>query len=181
MSVRASMGHRLRILSGALLLAGAAVGVLATQLEAHAIHTTHMTVSVNADGLTLVVRAFADDLSLSVARHLSRTPPRDSSITADGVLRYATDRLSITDQRGAPLALISCGIERNGDAYRVCLRVATAHAPYSLRVHNQMLSELHADQVNLVQCTIGDSRRTTLFSRGRPASIIVLDGRCAER
>ena len=48
-----------------------------------------------------------------------------------------------------------------------------------LRLGNQMLVELHSDQVNIVQCDVAGSRRTNLFTRGRAATVIVDRGVCA--
>lgn len=165
----------MRCLTAALLLS---VGA-SSPARAHAIHTTHTTVTADAQGYTLTVRAFADDLSASVARFSRRTPPADSSVRVPELVAYATARLAPVNASGARLALQSCGVKRVQDAYVLCFRIATTPSSVSLRLGNQMLAELHADQVNIVQCNVAGSRRTNLFTRGRAATAIVERGVCA--
>lgn len=147
--------------------------------RAHAIHTTHTTVTADAQGYTLTVRAFADDLSASVARFSGHTPPADSSVKLPELLAYATARIAPVGAGGARLALQSCGVKRVQDAYVLCFRIATSSRTVPLRLGNQMLSELHADQVNIVQCDVAGSRRTNLFTRGGASKAIVERGVCA--
>lgn len=150
-----------------------------TPARAHAIHTTHTTVTADAGGYTLTVRAFADDLSASVARFSGRTPPADSSVRVPELVAYATARLGPTSAAGVRLVMQSCGVKRVQDAYVLCFRIATTPRTVPLRLGNQMLAELHADQVNIMQCDVADSRRTNLFTRGRAAKVIVERGVCA--
>jgi hypothetical protein len=152
---------------------------VATTARAHAIHTTHTTVTADAQGYTLTVRAFADDLSASVARFSARTPPADSSVRVPELVAYVTARLGPTSATGVRLAMQSCGVKRLQDAYVLCFRIVTTPRTVPLRLGNQMLAELHADQVNIVQCDVAGSRRTNLFTRGRAATAIVERGVCA--
>jgi hypothetical protein len=162
------------------LLAVLGLGV-ATTAMAHEIHTTHTTVTANATGYTLTIRAFADDLSASVARFSGRPAPKDSSVTVTALLAYVQDRLVVTSGAGKGLAVQSCGLRRVQEVYLVCLAVPDAVASGSLRLGNQLLSELHTDQVNIVQCDVAGTRHTHLFLRGRAPSAIVTRGRCASR
>ncbi len=151
------------------------------QAAGHAIHTTHTVVTADANGYTLTVRAFADDLSLSVARFAGRTPPRDSSLVLRELVAYASARMPVTNTSGARLPMQSCGVRRVQEAYLLCFRVtAPVAALTTLRLSNQLLSELHADQVNIVQCDVAGTRRTNLFTRGRAAAAIVARGACAQ-
>jgi hypothetical protein len=148
--------------------------------RAHAIHTTHTTVTADAAGYTLTVRAFADDLSASVARFAKRRPPVDSSVRVPELLAYVTARLSLaTAVVGVPVVLQSCGVKRMQEAYVLCFRIATTPRTSPLRLSNQMLVELHPDQVNIVQCDVAGTRRTNLFTRGRAVTAIVDRGVCA--
>lgn len=154
------------------------VGVSSTA-HAHAIHTTHTTVTADARGYTITVRAFADDLSASVARFSGRTPPADSSVRVPELLAYVTARMGIATAVGVPFVLQSCGVTRMQDAYVLCFRIAATPRTAPLRLSNQMLVEVHADQVNIVQCDVAGTRRTNLFTRGRRATAIVDRGVCA--
>ncbi len=154
------------------------LGVSSTA-RAHAIHTTHTTVTADAKGYTLTVRAFADDLSASVARFSGRTPPADSSVRVPELLAYATARMGIASAVGVKFVLQSCGVKRMQDAYVLCFRIDTTPQTAPLRLGNQMLVELHADQVNIVQCDVAGSRRTNLFTNGRAPKLVVDRGMCA--
>lgn len=147
--------------------------------RAHAIHTTHTTVTADARGYTLTVRAFADDLSASVARFSGRTPPADSSVRIPELVAYATARMGIASTAGVAFVLQSCGVKRVQDAYVLCFRIAATPRTAPLRLSNQMLVELHTDQVNIVQCDVAGTRRTNLFTRGRAATAITERGVCA--
>jgi hypothetical protein len=147
--------------------------------QAHAIHTTHTTVTADAQGYTLTVRAFADDLSASVARFVKRRPPADSSVRVPELLAYATARLGIATAAGVPVVLQSCGVTRMQEAYVLCFRIAAPPRTAPLRLSNQMLVELHPDQVNIVQCDVAGTRRTNLFTRGRAVTTIIDRGMCA--
>lgn len=166
--------RKARVASALLLSVG-----LSSTARAHAIHTTHTTVTADARGYTLTVRAFADDLSASVARFSGRTPPADSSVRVPELVAYATARMGIATAVGVPLVLQSCGVKRVQDAYVVCFRIAAPTRTAPLRLSNQMLAELHADQVNIVQCDVAGTRRTNLFTRGRAAAAIIERGVCA--
>lgn len=163
-----------RLASGVLFSLGAPLVA-----NAHEIHTTHTAITADATGYTLTVRAFADDLSASVAKFRGLTAPKDSSVVVSDLLAYASARLAVTDIRGTPLPMTSCGLKRAQEVYLVCLRIAAPVAATTLRVSNQMLAELHADQVNIVQCEMAGTRRTNLFTRGRAPASIAARGRCA--
>lgn len=152
---------------------------LSSTARAHAIHTTHTTVTADAQGYTLTVRAFADDLSASVARFSGRTPPADSSVRVSELVAYATARMGLVNAAGGHFVLQSCGVKRMPDAYVLCFRIAATPRTAPLRLSNQMLVELHADQVNIVQCDVAGTRRTNLFTRGRAPATIVSRGVCA--
>jgi len=152
---------------------------MSSTARAHAIHTTHTTVTADAQGYTLTVRAFADDLSATVARFSGRTPPADSSVRVPELLAYATARMGVASGAGVHFVMQSCGVKRMQDVYVLCFRIATTPRAAPLRLGNQMLVELHADQVNIVQCDVAGSRRTNLFTRGRASKAIVERGVCA--
>ncbi|MCC7051836.1 MAG: hypothetical protein IT355_01130 [Gemmatimonadaceae bacterium] len=149
----------------------AALALVAAQpAGAHAIHTTLTEWTVDDGGVTLRIRAFADDFAVSVARHAGRAAPRDSSAPVPDVVRYVRARFSVT-MGGAPVVLQPCGMRRAAELYWLCFRIERP-AALPLVIRNQMLTELHADQVNIVQVASGRSRRTLLFTgSSRPAPL----------
>lgn len=135
---------------------------------AHPIHTTLTVITVGDQGrsITVKIRAFADDFSASVARFAGRTPPADSSVSAEEVARYVRNRFSVSGVTGGEVALEPCGVTRSREVYFLCFRVKLASGGPGTRIRNQLLTELHADQVNIVQLENGAQRKSYLFTRG---------------
>lgn len=127
---------------------------------AHPIHTTLTVVTFDAKSrqLVLSIRAFADDFSAAVARAAGRAAPRDSSVVATEVERYVRERVTL-----AGAELVACGIERRGESYVLCFRAAVED-PASATMQNTLLTELHSDQVNVVQVLDRNARRTHVFT-----------------
>ncbi|MBC8086172.1 MAG: hypothetical protein H7Z40_02835 [Phycisphaerae bacterium] len=150
-------------------LVGACV---ATQAHAHPIHTTLTKVSVERNAITFNVRTFADDFSATVAKFSGRAAPRDSSVSPAEVLRYAQSFFTVTSASGTPLVLEACGIKRANELYWLCFRVTVPSGSQGARVRNQMLTELHGDQVNIVQTEPPAARRTMLFTKGSPFAVV---------
>lgn len=140
----------------------------------HPIHTTLTILTPAADGhaMTVRIRAFADDFSSTVAAFAGRRPPVDSSASDDDIARYVRSRLTVADGRGNPLPLEQCGARRASDLYWLCFRVSLPTGLRGVRVLNQMLTELHPDQVNIVQLEGGADRKSYLFTKGSAPSVI---------
>jgi hypothetical protein len=154
-------GGSVAVLGVRSLFVAAALGIASPcAVAAHPLHTTLTVLTIDAKQrtITLSIRAFADDFAAAVARAAGKAVPRDSSASADDITRYVRDRFSI-----AGTTLVPCGVERKADAYLLCFRAALPSTPPSVR--NLMLTELHADQVNIVQVTAGSTRTTRVFTR----------------
>lgn len=154
----------MKLLAQAILLGAC----FATNAYAHPIHTTLTKVSVERNAITFNVRAFADDFSATVAKFFGRPAPTDSSVSASEVLRYAQSFFSVSNASGTPVVLESCGIKRANELYWLCFRAPMPKGTAGARVRNHMLTELHADQVNIVQMEPPSARRTMLFTKGSP-------------
>lgn len=141
---------------------------------AHPVHTTLAVLAPDPAGhaITITIRAFADDFSASVARFAGRNPPSDSSVVADEVTRYVRVRFTVADAEGAMLRLEPCGVRRTNELYWLCFRVALVRGAAGARIRNQMLTELHADQVNIVQLERGTERQSYLFTKGSATSTL---------
>ncbi len=160
---------RLRGILGAvcaLLLAAAGIA------EAHAIHTTLTVVTIDANGITLNIRAFADDFSGSVAKFGGHAAPKDSSAAASDVARYVRAQFVVATPAGVPVTLEPCGMRRAAELYWVCFHAALPQGGIGAKIRNQMLTEWHSDQVNIVQVERNGSRKTMLFTKGSAAAAI---------
>ena len=165
--MRAFRSHTRRLSFVALLLLA-----LPTVVEAHAIHTTLTVLTATPAGLTLNIRAFADDFSATVATFAGRKAPADSSAPEPDVLRYVRSHFAIRDGQGHMVMLESCGIRRASELYWLCFRAALPAGIAGVVVRNQMLTEFHADQVNIVQVDDRGTRRTLLFTKASAPSPI---------
>ena len=134
-------------------------------IEAHAIHTTLTVLTASPVGVTLTIRSFADDFSASVAKFNAHAPPADSSAPAPDVLRYVRATFVMRDAQARTLPLASCGTQRVGDLYWLCFRTALPAGVTGVTMRNLMLTEFHADQVNIVQVNDRGAHRTQLFTR----------------
>ncbi len=137
----------------------------ASSAAAHPIHTTLTAIRAERGEITLMVRTFADDFSASVATLAGKKPPADWSVQDPDVARYLSTHVRVLDASGKALPLRSCGIRRDRDLYWVCVRVEGATDVRGLRAENSMLTERHADQVNIVQVNVGGTRKTLLFTK----------------
>ena len=149
-----------------------ACAISANVAHAHPIHTTLTKVTSDDHSLTLNIRAFADDFSATVAKFAGRAAPRDSSAPADDVIKYARNFVTVHDAAGKPVQLESCGIRRANELYWLCFKVAVGGNSKGIRLQNQMLTELHADQVNIVQLDGPNAHKTMLFTKGSAPALI---------
>jgi hypothetical protein len=140
--------------------------------DAHAIHTTVTQLTADAGGLTVMIRAFADDLSASVAAHAGRPAPSDHAVAESEALRYVQSHFMIGTAERRLVTFVSCGVRRAGDMIWLCVRVPSMRALTGVAIRNEMLTELHADQINIVQVDDRGARHTLLFRKGSAPSTI---------
>lgn len=141
-------------------------------VHAHPIHTTLtvLTFDARSRAVTLSIRAFADDFSRVVAQKAGVPVPRDSSVDARGVTAYVRAQFSVEG-----LTLEPCGIRRLADAYLICFRGTLPSNVSAVKARNAMLTELHSDQVNIVQATSGNEKQTRLFTRTSAPVVLFRD------
>ncbi len=151
---------------GALLLLSC---LASSSAAAHPIHTTLTSISAVRGEITISVRTFADDFSASVAVLAGKQPPSDWSVNDIDVARYLSTHLQVFDASGKALRLRSCGVRRERELYWLCVRVEGATDLRGLRAENSLLTERHADQVNIVQVNAGGVRKTLLFTKNTAA------------
>lgn len=162
----------LRDTAGGVARVAALLALCATVADAHPIHTTLTVITADATGATFRVRAFADDFSGTVARFAGKQPPADSSATDSDVLRYVGAQFSVFDKSGARVGLQSCGIKREKELYWLCFRATIPSGGRGAKILNQMLTELHSDQVNIVQVERNGAKKTMLFTKGSAPALI---------
>lgn len=163
--VRRSVGRHFSTWAcGAVLALGVLLVPAARAAFAHPLHTTLTQLSYDASTrvLNVSVRVFADDFSAAVrpgGRTGSVVIPPDSAM-----LRYVSGRFALHAAGGGLIPLRWCGMRRDGEALFLCLRATAQPSPAGARMRNALLSEVFADQVNIVQASYGATRRTLLFT-----------------
>jgi ribulose bisphosphate carboxylase small subunit len=141
-------------------------------LEAHAIHTTLTVLTASPTGFTINIRTFADDFSASVAHFAGRKAPADSSAPELDVARYVRAQFAVRDAAGHMVTLESCGTRRAAELYWLCFKATLPAGIAGTVIRNQLLTEYHADQVNIVQVDDRGARRTLLFTKASAPSPI---------
>ena len=153
---------------------GALTAAFAGAADAHAIHTTQTEIVTDRRGMTVRIKAFADDFSASAARFSGHPVPADSSASDADALRYVRARFQVSDDRGNAVVLESCGMRRESGLFWLCFHVAAAAPGARFGIRNSMLTELHSDQVNIVQLVSPGARKTMLFTRNSTPSVVAL-------
>ena len=153
---------------GVAVLAVLAVLGAASRGEAHPLHSTitELVLDPARGTVRATIRVFADDLRAAVVRAHGRSLPPNGPAWDAAAIAYATSVVSLRKVSGEALVLRSCGMRRTEDLVWLCLEGGMEGDAGGLQVRNAMLCELYEDQVNVVQGTIGGTRRSLLFVRG---------------
>lgn len=140
---------------------------------AHPLHTTVTDLRRAPDGIvTLRVRTFADDFSAAVARADRTTARVDHRVDDAAALAYVARGLTL-QVAGRSLALRLVAQHRDGDVTWLELRATeTVPSLRGARIVNRLLTEFHADQVNVVKASYEGRSFTTLFSLGEGAKAL---------
>lgn len=129
---------------------------------AHPIHTTYaeITQPTVPGKVTITFRGFEDDLT-AAARAGTPTGHLDSVVG-----HYLKRQLSLTDARGRGIPLQVTGIRRTPDVLWFTFQSTGVADLTGGKLSNRVLTELHGDQVNLVQVKLRGRTRTLLFTAG---------------
>jgi len=148
------------------LFATTLLGVAVSNAYSHPLHTTLTELSIAPDGsVQVVMRAFVDDFSAAVTRR-ALVPGAPIPTPADSAtVRYIGETFVITDASGRRVALSLVGVRRTDDLLWITLRAPARVSMAGARLTNRVLFERWADQVNIVQTTVGSSRQTLLFTK----------------
>jgi hypothetical protein len=131
----------------------------------HPLHTTLAEASIDADGsLRVTLRAFADDFSAAVARHVGK-PTRTNFVVADrDVAAYVAATVAIQDSSGRAVPLVWAGLRRTGDLMWITVRAPGVRSLKGVRVSYSTLFDAFSDQVNILQANDNGRRHTVLFT-----------------
>lgn len=132
------------------------IGVL---LTAHPLHTTHTDLAEVGGEVTVLVRAFTDDLTTAVRQRLG-------AIDDSALVRYVRATVTLLDPAGHGVPLAWAGRQVQGDVTLLRLRATGLTTLAGARVRQSMHMELFSDQVNVVQARYAGHQQSLLFVPG---------------
>jgi len=133
--------------------------------RSHPLHTTHTELTEDPDGrITLVIRAFTDDLHAAAA---GGDPVTDSVLAG-----YVRRTVRLTGAGGTPVALHWVSAELDGDVTRLQFRALLPRGLAGAALSQAMQAALFADQVNVVQARYARRRVSLLFVPGDGAKLL---------
>lgn len=144
------------------------VVALSLTVVRHDIHSTVTELRIDDREIELHVRVFADDLAASVAAHAGFATPADSSVGLTALDAYVRSRVRVREAAREPAPLTRCGVSRMGEVYVLCYRTPRAAAG-PIGISQTLLTERHADQVNVVRVRWGQYKRTVVLTAKTPS------------
>ncbi len=139
-------------------------GLLILSTGGHPLHTTLTEVSVAGAEVTITVRGFVDDLTLAATGRVTGVLSAASADSSIGT--YLLGKLALTGPASVPVRLTWRSVRHQADVAWFSYTATMAGGLNGARIGNSALCELYDDQVNIVQVTIGGSRKSLLFTPG---------------
>ena len=148
------------------------------------VHPIHVSVTeIEFDekdrALEIMMRAFIDDLELTLRNNL-RQPELDilepkNGMTIDQMMAdYLKDHFKISlDNK--PQKTNYLGHEREGDAFIFYIEVSNVKKFKTIQILNDIITETHDDQSNLVHVTVRDKVRSLRLTRNTPMDKLSFD------
>jgi hypothetical protein len=148
------------------------------------LHPIHVTVTeIEFDEkekeLEIMMRVFIDDLEQTLRNDL-RQPELDilapkNGITTDQIVsKYLQDHFKI-QLDGKPQTTKYLGHELEGDAFIFYIEVSNVKKWKTIRVKNNIMTETHDDQSNLVHVTVKENIKSLRLTRDTPEDNLTFD------
>ena len=145
-----------------LLLLGAMVTAFgASPARAHPLHTSVASITETATGeFTVSLRVFVDDF----LRHTGAVEPRDGVAPDVRIVSYLMRTFVIIDRSGRGVPVKWCGSRREADLLFLCLSGRVPGGIGGATVRYSILTDLFADQVNILQVSAKSRNQSLLFT-----------------
>lgn len=148
------------------------------------LHPIHVTVTeIEFDqkdkALEIMMRVFIDDFELTLRDHLKQPDldilnPKNGMTTdqmaADYIQRHFRITLDSKEQKVSYL-----GHERESEAFIFYIEVTQVKKWKTISVFNDILTEMHDDQSNLVHVTVKEEVKSLRLTRNTPADKLTFD------
>jgi hypothetical protein len=129
--------------------------------------------------LEIMMRVFIDDLELTLRNKLNQ-PEMDilelkNGMTVDQLAGdYLKDHFKVSlDNK--PQKTVYLGHEREGEAFIFYVQVSNVKKFKTIQIFNDIITELHEDQSNLVHVTVKDKVRSLRLTRDTPTDKLTFD------
>ena len=148
------------------------------------VHPIHVTVTEiefdeKAKSLEMMMRVFIDDYELAMRKHLNQ-PELDILNPTNGMTidqmnaSYLKNHFRINlDQKAQNVNYL--GHEREGDAFIFYIEVTNVKKFKTIQIFNDILTELHDDQSNLVHVTVRDVVKSLRLTQDTPTDKLTFE------
>lgn len=157
------------------------IQVLALGLYLHPIHVsvTEIEFDEKDKALEIMMRVFIDDMELTMREKLNQPEldilePKNGQTIDQMVSTYLKDHFKITlDNK--PQKTNYLGHERDGEAFVFYIEVSNVKKWKTIQVFNDIITETHEDQSNLVHVTARGNVRSLRLTRNTPSDKLTFE------
>jgi hypothetical protein len=156
---------------------------LTLMLALHPIHVSVTEIEFDSKdkALEIMMRVFIDDLELTLRNKLNQPEldilnPKNGLSTDQMVSDYLKDHFKVSlDNK--PQKTVYLGHERDAEAFVFYIEVTNVKKWKTIQVFNNIITETHDDQSNLVHVTAGEIIRSLRLTRNTPADKLTFDSK----
>ncbi|MBT1701483.1 hypothetical protein KK083_31615 [Fulvivirgaceae bacterium PWU4] len=157
------------------------IQVLALGLYLHPIHVsvTEIEFDEKDKALEIMMRVFIDDMELTMREKLNQPEldilePKNGQTIDQMVSTYLKDHFKITlDNK--PQKTNYLGHEKDGEAFVFYIEVSNVKKWKTIQVLNDIITETHEDQSNLVHVTARGNVRSLRLTRNNPSDKLTFE------
>lgn len=157
------------------------IQVLTLGFYLHPIHVsvTEIEFDEKDKALEIMMRVFIDDLELTMREKLNQPEldilePKNGQTIDQMVSTYLKDHFKITlDNKPQKVGYL--GHERDGEAFVFYIEVSNVKKWKTIQILNDIITETHEDQSNLVHVTARGTVRSLRLTRNTPSDKLTFD------
>jgi hypothetical protein len=151
------------------------LGIAAVMFSLHPIHVsvTEIEYDEKEKALEIMMRVFIDDLELTLRKDLNEPEldiiePKNGKTTDQIIEQYLKNHFKITlDSKAQTMRYL--GHEQEGDAFICYIEVSGVKGFKNIQIQNDIITETHEDQSNLVHVTVRGDVKSLRLTRDTPA------------
>jgi hypothetical protein len=149
----------------------------------HPIHVsvTEIEFDEKDKALEIMMRVFIDDLELALKNKLNQPEldilePKNGLTTNQMVSDYLQHHFKITlDNKAQKINFL--GLERESEAFIFYIEVSNVKKWKTIQIQNDILTETHDDQSNLVHVTVRKNVKSLRLTRNTPVDKLTFDNK----